>query len=82
MLIKRDIDNALIFLNVHNTFIEFNNCDTQRLNGPGHLFHLLCCNTWHVFGPLRVYEPGFNMDKYGNYLNHAITKSSGYFEGS
>ena len=46
------------------TFIEFNNFATQRLNGPRHLFHLFCCTTRFMFEPLRVYEPGFNMDKY------------------
>ena len=46
------------------TFIEFNNFATRRLNGPRHLFYLFCFTIRHIFEPLRVYEPGFNMDKY------------------
>ena len=30
-----------------------------------HLFHSFSCTAWHIFEPLLVYEPGFNMDKYG-----------------
>ena len=46
-------------------FIKLNNFDTQRLNGPRCLFPSFCCTTQHIFEPLRVYEPGFNTDKYG-----------------
>ena len=46
-------------------FIKFNNFVTQHLNGARHLFVLFCCTTQHIFEPLRVFEPGFNMDKYG-----------------
>ena len=46
------------------TFIKLNNFDTRRLNGPRHLFPSFCCTTWHLFEPLRVYEPSFNTDKY------------------
>ena len=50
------------------TFIKFNNFGTRHLNGPRHLFHSFCCTTRHLFEPLRVYEPGFNIDKYGTYI--------------
>ena len=50
------------------TFIKFNNFGTRHLNKPSHLFHSFCCTTWRIFEPLRVYEPGFNMDKYGMYV--------------
>ena len=46
-------------------FIKFNNFVTQHLNGARHLFVLFCCTTQRIFEPLRVFEPGFNMDKYG-----------------
>ena len=46
-------------------FIKFNNFGTQHLNGPSCWFHSFCCTTRHIFEPLHVYEPGFNMDKYG-----------------
>ena len=36
-------------------------------HGTRHLFHSFCCTAWHIFEPLLVYEPGFNMDKYGMY---------------
>ena len=58
------------------TFIKFNNFGSQHLNGPRHLFHSFCCTTWRIFEPLRVYEPGFNMDKYG-ILILAINDNSG-----
>ena len=45
------------------TFIKFTNCGTWCLNGPWCLFHFSA--TWHIFEPLRVYEPGFNTDKCG-----------------
>ena len=51
-----------------STFIKLNNFDTRRLNGPRHLFPSFCCTTQHIFYPLRVYEPGFNTDKYGKLL--------------
>ena len=55
------------------TFIKFNNFGTQRLNGPRHSFHSFCCRTWCIlFEPLRVYEPSFNMDKYGNRFHSLI----------
>ena len=47
-------------------FIKFNNFGTRSLNEPRHLFHSFCCTTQRIFEPLGVYEPGFNMDKYGN----------------
>ena len=47
------------------TFIKFNNFGTQHLNGPRRLFLSFCCTTRRIFEPLRVFEPGFNMDKYG-----------------
>ena len=46
-------------------FIKFNNFGTRCLNGPRRLFHSFYCTTRRIFEPLRVYEPGFNMDKYG-----------------
>ena len=49
-------------------FIKFSNFGTQCLNGPRHLFHSFCCTTQHIFEPLRVYEPGFNMDKYSMHV--------------
>ena len=68
--IKRDIKNKPIFYNVWHYFsiysIKFNNFGTRHLNGPKHLFYSFCCTTRHIFEPLRVYEPGFNTDKYGN----------------
>ena len=45
-------------------FIKFNNFGTWNLNGPRHLFYSFCCTTQHIFEPLHVYKPGFNMDKY------------------
>ena len=53
-------------------FIKFNNFGTWRLNGPRHLFHSFCCTTRSVFEPLRVYEPGFNTDKYGKSQHETI----------
>ena len=50
------------------TFIKLNNFDTRRLNDPRRLFHSFCCTTRRIFEPLRVYEPGFNTDKYGMYI--------------
>ena len=50
------------------TFIRFNNFGTWHLNGPRHLFHPFCCTTRRIFESLRVYEPGFSMDKYGMYI--------------
>ena len=47
-------------------FIKFNNFDTRRLNRSRCLFLSFCCTTQHVFEPRRVFEPSFNMDKYGN----------------
>ena len=47
------------------TFIKFNNFGTWRLNGPGILFLSFCCTTRHKFESLHVFEPAFNMDKYG-----------------
>ena len=59
-----------------STSIKPNNSSTWHLNGPRHLFLSFCCTTQHIFGPLQVYEPGFNMDKYGSlittYYNHII----------
>ena len=68
--IKRDIENKLIFLNVwhHLRFIKFNNFGTRHLNGPRHLFLSFSCTIRHIFGPLCVFEPGFNTDKYGMYV--------------
>ena len=57
-------------------FIKYNNFGTQRLNGPRHLFHSFNCTTWHIFESLRVYEPGFNMDKYGTYLCPVTTHTA------
>ena len=54
MLIKRDIENALVYLNVHNAilpFIEFNNCDTRHLNEPRCLFHLFAAIPDMYLGP-------------------------------
>ena len=53
-------------------FIKFNNFDTQHLNGPRCLFILFCCTTRCIFDPLRVFEPGFNMDKYGMHVHAYI----------
>ena len=53
-------------------FIKLNNFDTQRLNGPRNLFYSFCCTTRSIFEPLRVYEPGFNTDKYGILLVIAV----------
>ena len=47
--------------------INFNNFGIRYLNGPRCLFHSFCCTTQCIFEPLRVYEPGFNRDKYGSY---------------
>ena len=44
---------------------KFNNFGTRQLNGPRHLFISFCCTIRCIFEPLRVYEPGFNTDKYG-----------------
>ena len=49
-------------------FIKFNNFGTRHLNGPRHLFLSFCCTTQRIFEPLRVFEPGFNMHKYGTLL--------------
>ena len=46
-------------------FIKFNNFGTRHLNGPRHLFYSFYCTTRRIFESLRVYEPGFNTDKYG-----------------
>ena len=62
--IKRDIENKLMFGTILR-FINFNNFGTWRLNGPWHLFYSFCCTTRCIFEPLRVFEPGFNTDKYG-----------------
>ena len=62
--IKRDIKNKLNDWH-YLMLIKFNNYGTRGLNEPRCLFHLFCRTTWHIFEPLRVYEPGFNMDKYG-----------------
>ena len=68
--IKRDIENKLIFLNVwyHLRFIKFNNFGTRCLNEPRRLFLSFCCTTRRIFEPLRVFQPGFNTDKYGMYV--------------
>ena len=50
------------------TFIKFNNFGSRHLNGPRRLFYSFSCNTRYIFEPLHVYEPGFNMNKYGNYI--------------
>ena len=50
-------------------FIKFNNFGTQHLNGPRRLFLSFCCTTRRIFEPLHVFEPGFNMDKYGILIN-------------
>ena len=50
------------------TFIKFNNFGTWRLNRLRHSFHSFCCTIQRIFEPLRVYEPSFNTDKYGNYF--------------
>ena len=47
------------------TFIKLNNFGTQHLNRSRHLFPSFCYATRCIFEPLCVYEPGFNMDKYG-----------------
>ena len=64
MVVKRDIENKLMYGTIL-TFIKFINFGTRHSNGPRHLFHSFCCTTRHIFEPLRVYEPGFNTDKYG-----------------
>ena len=47
-------------------FIKLNSFGTRRLNGLRRLLHSFCCTSRHIFEqPLRVYEPGFNTDKYG-----------------
>ena len=46
--------------------------DLAILNGPRHLFLSFCCNARCVFEPLRVFEPGFNTDKYGTYCTMAF----------
>ena len=61
----REISRMHLFLLMHNTIFEFNNCGTWHLNKLRHLFYLLCCNTQHIFEPGRVYEPSFNIDKCG-----------------
>ena len=53
-------------------FIKFNNFDTRCLNGSRCLFLSFCCTTRHVFEPLRVFEAGFNMDKYGNFVESTV----------
>ena len=50
------------------TFIKINNFGTRRLNQFRYLFHSFCCTTQCIFEPLRVYEPGFNTDKYGTHI--------------
>ena len=66
--IERDIKNKLISI-MYGTILAFlkliNNFGTRHLNGPRHLFHSFCCTTRRIFEPLRVYELGFNSDKYG-----------------
>ena len=44
------------------TFIEFNNFGTRCL------FHSFYCTTQRIFEPVRVHEPGFNIDKYGMWV--------------
>lgn len=39
-----------------------------------HLFLSSCCTTQHIFDPLRVYEPGFNTDKYNTYIHIYLHK--------
>ena len=54
------------------TFNKFNNFGTQHLNGPRRLFHSFYYTTQRIFKSERVYEPGFNMDKYGTYIHTYI----------
>ena len=59
-------------------FKKFNDLGTRHLNGPRCLLHSFCCITWHIFEPLRVYEPGFNTDKYGIPIHHHQLISNQY----
>ena len=68
MQTSREISRISLFSLTFGTilrFIKFNNFDTRHLNGPRLLFLSFCCTTHHIFEPLHVFEPGFNMDKYG-----------------
>ena len=56
--------------------IKLNNFDTQCLNGPGHLFPSFCYATQRIFKPLRVYEPGFNTDKYSSLIEGIASHTS------
>ena len=56
--------------------IKFNNFGTRCLNEPRRLFHSFCCNTWRIFEPLRVYEPGFNTHEYGMYVYMYVLDSN------
>ena len=62
--IKRDTKIKLTFGTILR-FIKFNNFGTRHLNEPRRLFLSFCCTTRRIFEPLRVFEPGFNTDKYG-----------------
>ena len=65
--IKRDIRNKITSGTILR-FIKFNNFGTRCLNWPRNLFLSFFCTTQRIFEPLRVFEPGFNMDKYGTYI--------------
>ena len=67
--IKGDIENKLIFHEYGTilTFIKFNKFGIRCLNDFRRLLHSFCCTTQRIFEPLRVYEPGFNTDKYGTF---------------
>ena len=62
--IKKDIEFSIMYCTIL-VFIKFNNFGTQHLNGPRRLFLSFCCTTRRILEPLRVFEPGFNTDKYG-----------------
>ena len=61
------------------SFIKFNNFGTRHLNGPRHLFLSCCSTTRHIFAPLCVFEPGFNMDKYGTIDKEKFTGLNVHF---
>ena len=53
-------------------FIKFNNLGIRRLNGLRYLFLSFCSTTRRIFEPLRIFEPGFNTDKYGKWICNPV----------